>query len=98
MNKVRFLQYTIYFVSTLGIAVGLDLLLGAKITSNLKKTLDKTTLETDKIIVNILSSFKDTLETNVDIDQKIIKTKARIILGVLFIAICVVMIFLARKI
>ena len=49
MDKVKFLQYMIYCVSVLGIVAGLDLLLGAKITSNLKKTLDKTVLEIDKM-------------------------------------------------
>ena len=97
MNKITFLQYTIYFVSTLGILVGLDLLLGAKITSNSKKILDKTILDVDKTIVSISSHFKDTLDTSIDIDQKIIKSKGRIVFGSLFIAICLVMIFLAGK-
>ena len=97
MDKIILLQYVIYFISTLGILMGLDLLLGAKITSNLKKTLDTTVLDIDKIILKLSSHFKNTLDTSIDIDGKIIKTKTRIISGVLFIAISVVMIFVARK-
>ncbi len=97
MNKTVFLQYVIYFISTLGILMGLDLLLGAKITSNLKKILDAKILDIDKTILRISSYFKNTLDTNIDIDEKIIKTRARIVSGSLFIIICVFMIFLARK-
>ena len=98
MNWLRLLQKVIYFISTLGILIGLDLLLGARINSNLKKILDKTILDVDKIIVKISSLFRKTVDTSIDIDDKIInKTKARIIVGFLLIAICVVMIFLAKK-
>jgi len=97
MNKVRFLQNVIYIISTLGILMGIDLLLGAKITSNLNKTLNKTVLDLDKIIANILFYFRKTVDSTINIDEKIIKTKTRMVLGVLFIAICVVLIFLARK-
>ena len=97
MNKVVFLQKVIYIISTLGIFLGLDLLLGANITSNLKKALDRKVWEIDKIVVSISSCFKKTLDTSIDIDEKIIKTKARIISGCLFIAICVCMILLTIK-
>jgi hypothetical protein len=97
MNKIIFLQYLIYFISTLGILLGLDLLLGAKITSHSKKTLGRTILDFDKIIIRFTSNFKKALDKSVDIDEKIINTKARIVLGFLFIAICVVMIILAIK-
>jgi len=97
MNGLRFLQKVIYFISTLGILMGLDLLLGAKVTSNLKKILDRMILDVDKITIWISSLFRKTVDTNINIDEKIIKTKARIIVGFLFIAISVVMLFLVRK-
>ena len=97
MDKVRLLQYVIYFASTLGILFGLDLIFGAKVMSNLKKVLDRTVLNIDKAVINFFSYINNSVDTSIDIDSKIIKSKARVILGVLFIAICVVMILLARK-
>ena len=97
MNKVTFLQNVIYIISTLGILMGIDLLLGAKITSNLNKTLDKTILDFDKIVAQISSHLRKTVDTTINIDNKILETKSRIILGVLFIVICSTLIFIARK-
>ena len=96
-NKVRFLQTVIYIVSTLGILMGIDLLCGAKITSNLNKTLNKTVLDLDNVIAKLLSHFRKTVDTSISIDEKIIKTKSRIILGLLFIAICTALLFIAKK-
>ncbi len=97
MDQVRFLQNVIYIISTLGILMGIDLLFGAKITSNLNKMLNKTVLDFDKIVTKISSYFRKTVDTSIYIDEKIIKTKSRIILGFLFIIICVVLIYLVRK-
>ena len=97
IDNVGLLQNVIYFIGTLGILVGLDLLLGAKITSNLKKILDRRILNVDEIMIKISSFFRKTVDTSIDIDEKIVKTKARAILGLLFIAICAAIIFLARK-
>jgi hypothetical protein len=77
--------------------MGLDMLLGAKITSNLKKILDKSVLDIDKIIVKLSSYFRKTVDTSINIDGKIIKSKARIVLGFLLVAVSVVMVFLVRK-
>jgi len=98
MDWLRLLQKAIYFISTLGILVGLDLLLGAKIISNSKKFLDKTILDVDRIIVKISSLFRKTVDTRIDIDEKIIRPKARIIAGLLLITVSIVMLFLAKKI
>ena len=97
MKESGVFQWIIYFISILGILLGLDLLLGAKITSSLRKVLDRMVLNVDKITIKISSLFRKTLDTSINIDEKIVKTKARIILGFLFIAISVVMIFLVRK-
>jgi hypothetical protein len=98
MDKIKILHMAIYFISILGILMGLDMLLGAKITSHLKKVLDRKVLNFDKIVARIAYSFNKIADTSIDIDGKIIrKAKARIILGLLFIAISTVMIFLARK-
>jgi hypothetical protein len=77
--------------------MGIDLILGAKITSNLSKTLNRTILDLDKLIAGALSHFKEVVDSSINIDEKIIKTKSRMILGFLFIAICVVLIFVTRK-
>ena len=92
-----FLQNVIYIISILGIVMGIDLLLGAKVTSKLNKKLDKTVLDFDKLVAGALSGFRKTLDTSVNIDEKIIKTKTRVILGVLFITVCVVLILVARQ-
>ena len=91
------LQNVIYIISILGIMMGIDLLLGAKVTSNLNKKLNKTVLDFDILVAGALSCFRKTLDTSVNIDEKIIKTKTRVILGVLFIAICAVLILVARQ-
>ena len=97
MHKIRFVHMAVYFISTLGILMGLDMLLGAKITSYLKEIFDRKILNIDKTIARISCSFNKIADTSIDIDGKIIKTKIRIILGFLFVAISVVMIFLVRK-
>lgn len=97
MNKVIFLQNLIYIISILGILMGIDLLLGAKITSNLNKTLNQTILDFDNLMAKFLSYFRKTVDVSINIDENIIKTKARVILGFLFIIICAVLIYLARK-
>ena len=97
MNKVRLLQNIIYIVSTLGGLMGIDFLLGAKMTSYLNKTLNRTVLDFDKLIINALSNFRKALDLSINIDKKTIKTESRMILGFLFIAISVVLIFVARK-
>jgi len=97
MTKVIFLQNVIYIVSTLGILVGADLLLGAKITANLNKMLDKTVVDFDKIITNAFSNIRKTVDSSIYIDDKIIKTNSKRGIGFLFIVICAVLIYLARR-
>ena len=97
MDRIRFLQNMIYVISTLGILMGIDLILGAKITSNLNKTLNRTVLDLDKLIASVLSHFKKVVDLSINIDKKLIKTESRMILGFLFIAVSVVLIFIARK-
>jgi len=95
MTKAMFLQNVIYIISVLGIVMGIDLLLGAKVTTNLNKKLNRTVLDFDKLVAGALSGFRKTLDASIDIDEKVIKTKTRVILGILFITICVGLIFLA---
>jgi len=97
MHKIRFIHIAIYCISTVGILMGLDMFLGAKITLRLKKILDRQILNMDKIVARIAYSINKIADMSIDIDGKIIKTKARIILGFLFVIISVVMILLARK-
>ena len=99
MDKIKILHMVIYFISILGILMGLDMLfLRAKMTSHLKRVLDRKVFNLDKIVAKISYFFNKIADTSINIDGKIIrKTKARIILGLLFIAISAVMIFLARK-
>ena len=97
MNKIRLLQNIIYIVSTLGGLMGIDFHLGAKMTSYLNKTLNRTVLDFDKLIASVLSHFKKVIDLSINIDKKLIKTESRMILGFLFIAVSVVLIFIARK-
>ncbi len=98
MNKVIFLQKVIYIIGTLGILTGIDLLFGAKIISNFNKILNRTVLDFDKIITGIFSHFRKTVDSIINVDEKIIKTQTRVVLGSLLIVAGVVLIFLIRKI
>ena len=98
MNKVIFLQKIIYIIGTLGILTGIDLLFGAKILSNLNKRLNRTILDFDKIITGVFSYFRKTVDSSIDVDEKINKTKTRVVLGFLLIVAGGVLIFLIRKI
>ena len=79
------------FASTIGILVGLDLLLKAKTILFFKNILDRT-FNVDKIIIKVSSFFRKTLDKEFYFDQLITKTKLRIFLGVLFLIISVLMI------
>lgn len=94
---LEFIRKIIYFISIAGILVGLDLLLGAKVTANLKKMLDEMTFNVDNMLIRISSLFRKTIDKSIDVDSSIIKTRARVILGFLFIAISVVMILLVIR-
>jgi len=65
---VAYLKKVALFASILSILVGLDLLSGAKIISNLKKILDMS-FNLDKIIVRASSLFRKTLDTYVNFDD-----------------------------
>jgi len=74
MTLLSVLRNISIFVSVVGILAGLDLLLGARVMSNLKNVLDKA----------------------VDIDKMIMKTKARVFLGALFLLLSALIILLIR--
>jgi hypothetical protein len=79
------------FASTIGMLVGLDLLLGAKTILFFKNILDRI-FNVDKIIIKVSSFFRKTLDKEFYFDQLITKTKLRIFLGVLFLIISALMI------
>ena len=82
------------FSGVVGILVGLDLLLGARVISVLKRLLDRS-FNLDKVIIAISSVFRKILDKVVDFDGAIIKNRARIVLGILFVVVSAVMIFLS---
>jgi hypothetical protein len=77
----------------LGFLVSLDLLCGARVIRVLKKILDRA-FDLDKLIIRISSSFRKLLDSMVNFDEAVITTKARVIWGVLFLAISVIMLSL----
>lgn len=81
----------------LGIMVGIDLVLGAKITTKLKKILDGMVFNADKVIIKISSLFRETVDTGINVDEKIIKGKTRVIIGAVFIVLSVFMIFVLKN-
>lgn len=97
MNKVRFLQMIIYSVSALGILMGLDLVSGAKVTSKLNKKLNRSIWDFDIAVAVFLARLRKTLDSNINWDEKIIKSKSKGVLGYLFIIICVIMIYMAKR-
>jgi len=97
LTFIDFLKKIMLFSGILGALTGIDLLLGAKITSNLKKVLDEMTFNVDKIIIKVSSAFRSIADKDVLLDRKIVKTKARVTLGLLFIVVSAIMIYFARK-
>lgn len=93
MNQVSFLETVVFVVGLLGALAGIDLLMGAKIISILNRGLNATVLNLD----NVLASFKRTVETRIDIDEKIIKSKTRMILGVVLLVVGICLILIANR-
>ncbi len=91
------LKNIVFVAGILGILAGVDLVLGAKVTSGLKKTLENMTFNIDKIIIKISSIFRKKLDEDIKFDEKIIKGKARVVLGIIFIAVSIFMILLAKR-
>ncbi len=99
MDEITFLGFfknIILFVGILGALAGLDLLSGAKIIYNSKKILDRV-FDFDKIIIRASSLVRKTLDAFINFDETIIKTKTRIILGILFLFFSIFMILLAGR-
>jgi len=96
LTFLRFLKIIVLVASLLGVLAGLDLLAGAKIISNAKKILDMT-FNVDRILIRASSLFRKTMDTYINFDETIVKTKKRIILGVLFIALSGFMFFLIKR-
>jgi hypothetical protein len=88
----------IMFVSgVLGILTGIDLVLGAKVMKNLKKTLEGVVFNADKVIIKISSLFRETVDSGIYLDEKMIQGKTRVVLGILFIVVSVFMIVIVRR-
>lgn len=77
----------------MGILVGLDLLCGAKVICRLRKILDRA-FNIDQIILRILTVIREKLDYGVYIDDVIIKTKPRLVLGTILLVFSVLMILL----
>lgn len=86
------------FAGMVGIVAGLDLLSGAKIISALRKVLDKV-FNIDQSIIRISSALRKKLDSSaVYIDDAIIKTKLRVVLGgtLLFFSALILLLVTAR--
>lgn len=90
---INIVKYTAIFASIVGILVGLDLLFGAKVICRLRKILDRV-FNIDQKILRILNAIREKLDYGVYIDDVIIKTKPRIVLGTILLVFSVLMILL----
>lgn len=90
---IKILTSISIFASIVGILVGLDLLCGAKVICRLRKILDRV-FNIDQIILRILTVIREKLDYGVYIDDVIIKTKPRLVLGTILLVFSVLMILL----
>jgi len=90
---INIVKNTAIFASIVGILVGLDLLFAAKVICRLRKILDKV-FNVDQKILRILSAIREKLDYGVYIDDVIIKTKPRIILGTILLLFSILIILL----
>ena len=93
MHPGNALETVVFVVGLMAALAGIDLLMGAKIISILNKALNTTVLNID----NMMTSLKKTVDTRIDIDEKIIKSKTRMILGFVFLIVGVCLILIANK-
>lgn len=84
------------FGAILSFLVGLDLLFGARVICALRKVLDKM-VNIDQTIIKILSGARERLDRGLYIDDAIIKTKARVILGAILLLLSMLIILLIAK-
>lgn len=94
---VMILKNVSLVAAVLGILVGLDLLLGAKFMLKSKKKLDKT-FNFDSIAIKWFNALRNRVDKYFDFDAIVIKTKARMILSVLYILMAVIIFLLVRKV
>lgn len=92
---INILKNISIFASVVGILTGLDLLSGARVISRLRKILDKV-FNVDQKILKILSAIREKLDYGVYIDDVIIKSKSRIVLGVILLLFSILIILLIR--
>ena len=93
MHPGNALETVVFVVGLMAALAGIDLVMGAKIISILNKALNTTVLNID----NMMTSLKKTVDTRIDIDEKIIKSKTRMILGSIFLVVGVCLILIANK-
>lgn len=97
MIVIDIMKKVMLVAGVVGILAGIDLLLGAKIVTKLKKSVDSMSFNTDKFIIKISSLFRETVDSGINIDDKITSDKTRVILGVLFIVLSICMIYVLRN-
>lgn len=91
---INIVKNTAIFSSVVGILAGLDLLCGAKVICRLRKVLDRV-FDIDQIILRFLTTLRAKLDSAVYIDDVIIKTKTRVILGAVLLFFSILMILVA---
>ncbi|MCX5697867.1 MAG: hypothetical protein NTU54_07895 [Candidatus Omnitrophica bacterium] len=83
------------FFSFVGILVGLDLILGARVLTWAGKTLNKS-LPFDKTLIKALSNVKNLLDKEISLDKALFNTKIRFVTGILIILLAGILYSLAK--
>ncbi len=78
------LRFFNLFISFVGILVGLDLILGAKVLTWAGRVLNKS-LAFDKVLIKAISNVKNLLDKEVSLDKAIFNAKIRFVMGILII-------------
>ena len=92
---IKMINYTVGFIA---ICIGIDLICGARMTSLLRRILDRTIIIVDHVMIRIGGLIRKTLDTELDFDEKILRAQGRIISGIVLIIFAVVLILLSRRI
>ena len=87
---INLLKVIGFMASIAGVLIGLDLVFGARAVNALKRTLEKS-FDFDKAI-------HDALDKTFDFDRIVTRARVRTALGIIFLGLSLVILFLIKKI
>lgn len=99
MDAILYFQFAkgmAIFAGIVGVVAGLDLLFGVRLLKAAKGVADKP-IDLDKIVIKVASTLREKLDKKAgEIDERIMNTQLRVILGSLFLVLSAVILMLVR--